>query len=643
MHHYPYQPPSARFSGERYQRSEYNPASPRRSREENTKSRIGSNGGRRPELASHSTLPVVTPALVIEHVCEADKRINNVPEKILAISELLQRARTPQIQRMLEDAVARASSSINKIAKMDHQAPTPGWQHYAERLLTTREKALGRDLEACSANLQMTRKEANSISLTETTMRNNLLNQEIEGSVDAGQSSSSAETPKKNPTDFESPFKQQSAQKSQELSEAQDAMAAIKDEIAAVAEAIALNNYSAEVEAKAKAAHARNESKEPARPSSKREIAWDRFVIELLTIVTAKTSLLATLQSTVNDLCSRLRFVDIAQGRESDERIRRLAQTSRAFDWVQKELTKLKATDSSANIQPIIAQLRAAEAQCADELGYVHIGSKLNGGFVCGTDSTAFIDYLATIESSKGLLIMQQHHGDHGQVYALSQQPCRQIREKTTTNRVQSTYENPAQGRESQSEESEEEAPPAKPASKRKAKNDKGVFLADDTSHQYSPADVYPAAERCSRDNRSVCINRSCESRHARYNKLSTTICKDDNTPGIWCERAFEISGAGCPHLHHQDIRSNPNNETSPPPYPSAFTRPSTTSHQARPSRPSERRPTLQRDNRDSNYHPSNYSRRDSPSKPPACRFFFTKAGCSRGRSCNFSHEKINQ
>ena len=145
---------------------------------------------------------------------------------------------------------------------------------------------------------------------------------------------------------------------------------------------------------------------------------------------------------------------------------------------------------------------------------------------------------------------MQQHHGDHGQVYTLSQQPCRQVREKSTTNRVQSTYESLAQDRESQSEESEEETPPAKPASKRKAKSDKGVFLANDQSHQDSPTGVYPTADRCSRDNRSVCTSRSCKQRHARYNKLSTTICKDDNTPGIWCERAFEISGAGCPHLH---------------------------------------------------------------------------------------------
>ena len=638
MSYYPNQPrdkPPARFSGG---------APGSRTKGGNTRSRDGFSYDRRTEPAIRNALPVATPAYVIEQVCEIDKRINSVPEKILAIAELIQNARTPQIQRMLESAVAKASSGISKIAKMDPHAPTLSWQHYAERFLTTIKEALGRDLETCSANLQMTRKEANSISLTETTMRNNILNQGFEESVgEDGEISSSSKdsSPKKRAAEFESPFKQQSAQKSQELSEAHLAMQAIKDEIADVAEAIAFSNYSAEVEAKAKAAHAKNESKESAGPSSKREIAWDRFVIDLLTIITAKTSLLAALQSTVNDLCSRLRFVDIAHGRESDERIRRLAQTSRAFDWVQKELTKLKEADSSAIILPIIAQLRAAEAQCAEELGYVHIGSILSGGFVCGTDSTNFIDYLTTIESSKGLLNMQQHHSDHGQVYALSQQPCRQIRERSTTSRVQSTYESPAQDRESQSEESEEEAPPAKQTIKRKAKNDKGVFLTDDTSHQGSPTEVYPTADRCSRDNRSVCLSRYCEQRHARYNKQSTTVCKDDNTPGIWCERAFEISGAGCPHLHHQDIRSNPNNETRPPPYPSAGAGLSTTSHQAQHSRMSERRSTHQRDSRDNNYQPSSHSRRSS--QLPACTFFFTKGGCKSGSVCRFSHEKINR
>ena len=212
-----------------------------------------------------------------------------------------------------------------------------------------------------------------------------------------------------------------------------------------------------------------------------------------------------------------------------------------ALSLVSSFCTQSKATDSSTNIQPPIAQLRAAEVQCADELSQVHVGSRFSDRFVCGPDSTSFIDYLATIESSKGLLAsMQQPNGDHGLVYTLNQQPSRQVREKSTTSRVQSTYDSSTQDRESHSEESEEEAPPPKSTNKKGAKNAKGVFFADDANHQDSSAGVYPVADRCSRDNRSVCTSRSCEQRHARYNKQSTTICKDDNTPGIWCERAFD-------------------------------------------------------------------------------------------------------
>ena len=60
----------------------------------------------------------------------------------------------------------------------------------------------------------MTRGEASSIAVSETTMRNDLLNKEIEESQDNNNTSTSTNTttPKKKAADFESPFKQQSAQ-----------------------------------------------------------------------------------------------------------------------------------------------------------------------------------------------------------------------------------------------------------------------------------------------------------------------------------------------------------------------------------------------------------------------------------------------
>ena len=179
------------------------------------------------------------------------------------------------------------------------RAPTPEWTYFAERLLIARKEALTRELASATANLQMTRGEASSIAVSETTMRNDLLNKEIEESLDDNTSSSTSTTsPRKKAADFESPFKQQSAQKFQELNEATGAITAIKAKIDAVTEAIALSDFSTEVQTKAKAAHARVVATEPmAGPSSKREIAWDKFIVELLTIITAKSSFIATLQS----------------------------------------------------------------------------------------------------------------------------------------------------------------------------------------------------------------------------------------------------------------------------------------------------------------------------------------------------------
>jgi len=173
MSYYPNQPTyqgNARFSGGgNNRRSENDPTSPRRTKEENTRSRA-------PRLANLVPPPVATPAYLIEQVCMIDKDLSNVPDKISANADAIRNGRNPQTQRLLEDAIVRASSSISKTAKMDPLAPTPNWTHYAERLLTARKEALERDLATATANLQMTRGEANNISITETTMRNDLLN-----------------------------------------------------------------------------------------------------------------------------------------------------------------------------------------------------------------------------------------------------------------------------------------------------------------------------------------------------------------------------------------------------------------------------------------------------------------------------------
>ena len=524
--------------------------------------------------------------------------------------------------RLLEEAISRAANNISKTAKLDTRAPTPDWSSFAKRLLVARREALERELASATANLQMTRGEANNLTISETAMRNDLFNKEIEGSLSTSSTDEEQSARKKKAAEFESPFKQQSAKKIQELDEAEGTITALKARIDTVSDAIVLREYDADVQTKAKAAHAREIANEPtAGPSSKREITWDKFMVELLTIITGKPSFVATLQSAVNDLCSRLRFVDIAPGRDSETRMIRLAQTSRAFDWVQQELTKLKASDSTLQIQPLIAQLRTAETQCADELSHVHVGSRFSAGFTSGPDSTAFVDYLATVESSRTLLAnMQQPSGDRGAVFALNQQPSHQIREKSTTSRVQSHYDSSTQERESASEESEGEAPPPKPASKKKDKHGKNVFFAGETEHQGSSTGVYPIADRCSRDNRSVCASRACEQRHARYNKQSTTICKDDNTPGIWCELAFEITGAGCPHLYHQDIRNNPNAETRAP-----------TAYRERSPRRSDR---SSRDRRDS---------RNRPVTADFCKFFNSPGGCRMGDKCTRTHRKINR
>ena len=203
MPNYPNQP-YARFSSGGNRRSEHDSASPKKTKEESTRSRT-------PRSTGHATKPIATATYLIEQVCIVNKELSNVVEKIAAIADTIQNARTPQMGRLLEEAISRAANNISKTAKMDTGAPTPDWSFFAERLLVARREALERELASATANLQMTRGEANSLTVSETARRNDLLNKEIEESLNT--SSTSDTTPKKKVAEFESPFKQQSAKK----------------------------------------------------------------------------------------------------------------------------------------------------------------------------------------------------------------------------------------------------------------------------------------------------------------------------------------------------------------------------------------------------------------------------------------------
>ena len=88
MSHYPYQP-NARFSGGSNRRSENDSASPRRTKEENTRSRA-------PRLTNRVPPPVATPAYLVEQVCMIDKDLSNVPDKISANADVIQNGRNPR-------------------------------------------------------------------------------------------------------------------------------------------------------------------------------------------------------------------------------------------------------------------------------------------------------------------------------------------------------------------------------------------------------------------------------------------------------------------------------------------------------------------------------------------------------------------
>ena len=243
---------------------------------------------------------------------------------------------------------------------------------------------------------------------------------------------------------------------------------------------------------------------------------------------------------------------------------------------MQKELTKLKVIDSSAQTQPLIAQLRAAETQCAEELSYVHVGSRFGAGFASGPDITAFIDYLATIESSKAMLDALQRQGSHqssdgtrGTLFATNHEPTRQVREKSSTTRVQSTDDRSTSEGESTSDESEEEAPPLKPGKSKKVKRTNQVFLASEAessswamgSHDQPYQDIRDNPNARAESSTATYRERSPRTRsHKSSDSSSWAMDSHNHPPKLSPCKFYNMpfgcrKGDRCPRLHKKISR----------------------------------------------------------------------------------------
>ena len=59
----------------------------------------------------------------------------------------------------------------------------------------------------------------------------------------------------------------------------------------------------------------------------------------------------------------------------------------------------------------------------------------------------------------------------------------------------------------------------------------------------------HPVQERCNNHAHRECRSSSCNRWHGKSNPRGTA-CRDHGTPGIWCERSYEVDGPGCPHSH---------------------------------------------------------------------------------------------
>jgi len=66
-----------------------------------------------------------------------------------------------------------------------------------------------------------------------------------------------------------------------------------------------------------------------------------------------------------------------------------------------------------------------------------------------------------------------------------------------------------------------------------------------------TPGLHHPVAERCRNHALRHCHATSCNRWHGKSNPQGAA-CRDHGTPGIWCERVYEVSGPGCPYSHEE-------------------------------------------------------------------------------------------
>ena len=59
----------------------------------------------------------------------------------------------------------------------------------------------------------------------------------------------------------------------------------------------------------------------------------------------------------------------------------------------------------------------------------------------------------------------------------------------------------------------------------------------------------HPVHERCKNHAHRECRSTSCNRWHGKSNPKGAA-CRDHDTPGIWCERSYEVDGPGCPYSH---------------------------------------------------------------------------------------------
>ena len=265
-----------------------------------------------------------------------------------------------------------------------------------------------------------------------------------------------------------------------------------------------------------------------------RDDIMDRLTDELLGIMTGDKQSTDAFRAIATGLASRLAKPTAQTGGITDT----LLQLARATAVIQQ----LQASSAFSGMQPTTPVFKAhqkiiedTEFIIAREVRSSPLGHRIASSLASSTGRTPFTTYVVSEGAPQSQWAMREKDFATDQEWQPEDpaSPNKFRGNKTSNTNVARSPSQPRASSEPNDQRFNPGPPPGQPP----------------------PATIarHPVQERCNNHANRECLSSSCNRWHGKSNPRGAA-CRDHGTPGIWCERSYEVDGPGCPYSHEQPV-----------------------------------------------------------------------------------------